>query len=146
MTDQATAHSGVRGLFSLGGYLGRRAFTARWIVVAALWLGSLVLWLGFKPGTIPGVRAFLFANLLVMTWVYTCMQVQRLRDAGRSRWWMALGYVPYLAILYGIVLCAVPTRPAARAVEVRSVSFGSRGAIAKGLSDSRPTRERLPSA
>ena len=113
--------SGVRDFISFQGRGGRIECLLVCPLAAGIWTAVAFLWAdtALTPGSSAAKLSLTSTTLTVATlvclWVYTAALIRRLRDAGRSPWWVVICLVaaylcPPVGILAWMVVAVLPPR------------------------------------
>jgi uncharacterized membrane protein YhaH (DUF805 family) len=91
--------------------LPRLPFVVRIVIIDVLFW-SLVQWKRSLPLPMTDVQLWMFISGCLVIAVYSTFFaiVPRLRDAGSSAWWAAVGLVPIVWILVHLILAIVPPK------------------------------------
>ena len=121
----------MRGWFDASGTIGRRryALVGGGLAVAKYNLDRLIAlahgrywspldyWVpaSFGIEELPGREPLFYVEMVALAipfvWVGVALTLRRLRDAGLPRWLVLLFFVPFVNVLFFLVLCVVPAAP-----------------------------------
>lgn len=99
-------------LFSWRGRLSRPGFWLGMAVTFALFLIVVALAPDQSQGDATG-SPFIGVFMLAMLWIGTCVSIKRLHDRDRPGWWVLIGLIPMVGMIYLLVeLGLLPGTPA----------------------------------